>query len=410
MDCHARQPRREGPRPMKDAVIVGGGLAGAAVATQLARAGRDVVLIERTAGPTDKVCGEFFSREAETYLSAIGLSLKALGAVPISALRLCARGRVAGAPLPFEAWSLSRRIVDEALVQLAAGAGADVRRGVKVSALEPTSEGFRARLADGTAVDAGAAFLATGKHDLQGFERQSGLQNDLLAFKIHYRLSPDQTADLSRHIEILLFEGGYAGLSPVEEGRANLCLVVRRGRFTEVGQRWERLLDAICAESSHLAGRLASAAPCWAKPLALSVIPYGYLRFRSKGLWYLGDQAAVIPSFSGDGMSMALHSARLAAAIYLAGARAELFQRRLAGDVLGQMLLATGLSQALVRRPGQILIGAATRLLPSLMSVVASQTRIPSAALARALPKELTSRSGAPAPSTFVAEPQARSA
>jgi len=51
---------------------------------------------------------------------------------------------------------------------------------------------------------------------------------------------------------------------------------------------------------------------------------------RSIGLWCIGDQAAVIPSFSGDGIAIALHSARLGAECYLAGKTSSEFawQRR----------------------------------------------------------------------------------
>ena len=371
---------------MIDAVVLGGGLAGGALATLLARAGREVVLVEREAGPVDKVCGEFLSREAGLYLTSLGLDLPALGAVPIDALRLCHAGGVAAVKLPFTAWSLSRRVLDEALLGLAAAAGATLRRGLRAQGLEPLAPGpgFRARLDDGTTLDAGAAFLATGKHDLRGARRPPGLQSDLVAFKLHYRLAPRQTAELSRQVELVLFEGGYAGLSLVEEGRANLCLLVRRARLAALGQRWEQLLAAMRAESVHLDGRLAGAEPCWPRPLALAAIPYGHVRRRSEGIWHLGDQAAVIPSFSGDGMSIALHSAELAAAVYLAGSPADAFQRRLARDVTAQVLLATALSHGLVRRPGQAVLGAVARLLPGLMSTVASHTRVSDAALARA--------------------------
>ena len=46
------------------AVVIGGGPAGAAAAIHIARAGRAVTLIERNAGPTDKVCGDFLSADA----------------------------------------------------------------------------------------------------------------------------------------------------------------------------------------------------------------------------------------------------------------------------------------------------------------------------------------------------------
>jgi flavin-dependent dehydrogenase len=368
---------------MVQALVIGGGLAGSAVAIRLALEGRQVVLVEREALPVDKVCGEFLSREAALYLAALGVDLPALGAVPIRTLRLCEREHVATVRLPFAATSLSRRVLDEALLTRATLAGAQVRRGAKVNQLVAADGGYSARMDDGTHVDARQVFLATGKHDLRGHKRPSGLQDDLVAFKLHLRLSSSQTADLEQHVELVLFNGGYAGLQPIEEARANLCLVVRRKRLQESGGRWETLLAELRAESSHLDARLAGAEPCWAKPLALSAIPYGYVRRRSDGLWRLGDQAAVIPSFSGDGMSIALHSAELAAATYLAGRSANVYQQRLARDVTAQVLLATALSQGLVRGLAQAALTGIARVSPRLMATVAFHTRVSDAALAR---------------------------
>jgi flavin-dependent dehydrogenase len=370
---------------MFDALVIGGGPAGAAVATRLALAGREVVLVEREAGPADKVCGEFLSHEAGEYLAALGVDLPALGAVTIDALRLCVRDRVASVALPFAAQSLSRRVLDEALLRRAAAAGAEIRRGAKVVELTSHGGAWTARLEDGTSVEGGEAFLASGKHDLHGYKRPPGLQNDLVAFKLHWQLAPRQADALAGHVELVLFDGGYAGLQPVEGGRANLCLVVRRARLQGLGPRWRALLAAVRAESPQLDARLAGAVPCWEKPLALSAIPYGHLRRRADGLWRLGDQAAVIPSFSGDGMSIALHSAALAAETFLAGGSADAYQRALARDVTGQVLLATLLSHGLVRRPAQAALGAIARLWPRLMSTVASHTRVSDAAVARTM-------------------------
>jgi flavin-dependent dehydrogenase len=368
---------------MIEAVIVGGGPAGAATATRLARAGREVVLLEREAGPVDKVCGEFLSREAGLYLTSLGLDLGALGAVPIEAVRLATSRATAAVKLPFSAWSLSRRVLDEALLARAAAVGATLRRGQKVAELARSGEIWRVRLEGGATIEAQTAFLATGKHDLRGWKRPPGLQDDLLAFKIYYRLAEGQAKELDRHVDLVLFEGGYAGLQPVEEGRANLCLLVRRRRFAALGQRWDHLLAAIRAESTHLDARLRGAEACWARPLSLSVIPYGHVRRRADGLFRLGDQAAVIPSFSGDGMSIALHSAELAVQTYLAGLGADAFQRRLSRDVAGQVLLATGLSYGLVWGPTQAVLSATARLFPGMMAAVASHTRVSDAALAR---------------------------
>ena len=124
-------PLRRGPdQVMWDAAIVGGGPAGAAAACLLARAGRQTVLFEREAGPRHKVCGEFISVEAAAYLTSLGLDPERLGAVPIHHVRLIQGERTATATLPFPAFSLSRDVMDEALLNAAAGQGAEIRRGV----------------------------------------------------------------------------------------------------------------------------------------------------------------------------------------------------------------------------------------------------------------------------------------
>jgi flavin-dependent dehydrogenase len=368
---------------MTDALVIGGGPAGAALATRLAARGRDVLLLERTLGPTDKVCGEFLSGEAGTYLASLGLDLAQLGAVAIDTVRLCMGHRVTTVRLPFRAFSLSRRVLDEALLARAATAGATVMRGMKVSALSRDGAVWSARMVDGLELAGRSAFLATGKHDLRSHKRPAGVQDDLVAFKVHFLLGPKQAMALDLNVEVILFRGGYAGLSLIEGSLANLCLVIRRKRLLALGQRWENVLAAIRSESVHLDERLAGAIPCWTRPLALSAIPYGYLQDHADGLWRLGDQAVVIPSFTGTGISIALHSAELAASTYLCGGGPNEYQERLAHDVRRQLRLATILSRGLVQRPGQLALFLAAQMWPSLLATAASHTRVPDHALAR---------------------------
>lgn len=368
-------------RASAPAVVVGGGIAGAALAAHLARAGRAVLLVERRPGPHHKVCGEFISSEAALYLDDLDVDLLALGAVRMRAVRLAAERRVAAAPLPFPAFSLSRRVLDETLVRAAAAAGAEVRRGRAVHDIASHAGGWALALDDGSALTASQVFLATGKHDIRGWKRPAGAQHDLVAFKMHWRLSPDQAADLGAGVELALFSGGYAGLEPVEDGIANLCLVVRRKHLAALGPRWELLLAALRAASPHLDRRLAGAVACWNRPLAIASIPYGYIAARNHGPWLLGDQAAVIPSFAGAGIAIALHSARLAADIHLAGGSAAEFQVRLARDVAPQVRRATWMSRMLVHPAGQALAAGGARVAPDLLAVIARMTRIPSECL-----------------------------
>ncbi|MBP1807538.1 NAD(P)/FAD-dependent oxidoreductase [Rubellimicrobium aerolatum] len=356
-----------------EVVVVGGGLAGAAAAARLAQAGRKVVLLERTTGAHDKVCGEFLSFEAQEELAALGLDLPALGAVPIGRVAVERGTRRVEAALPFEARSLSRRVLDEALLARAAALGVEVRRGARVTGLVREGAGWAVAVDGGEAVAAWDVMLATGKHDLRGLPRPEGRQDDLLGFKAYWRLDP---GGLEGAVELHLFPGGYAGLEMVEGGRANLCLVVRQAAFVALGGRWEALLAHLLAACPGLSARLDRAEPC-GRPLAIARIPYGLVRAGSDGLWRLGDQAAVIPSFTGEGMSLALHGARLAAEAMTRGEGPGTFQARLARDVAGQVWRSTWASRAMVTPWGQALAGALT---PGLLRGALWATRIPAAA------------------------------
>jgi flavin-dependent dehydrogenase len=368
----------------KDALVIGGGLAGSALAVWLARAGRSVVLLEKTAGAHPKVCGEFLSHEALHYLARLGVDPVRMGAVPIEQVRLVNRRGRATTRLPFAALSLSRECLDQALLEEAEASGVDVLRGRRARSLTashaPDAEAIDPCWSAETEQDeeftGRQAFLATGKHDLYGWNRPVGKQKDLIAFKMHWRLGAAEHAALERHVELVLFPGGYAGLQPVESGGANLCLLVRRGVYRELGGSWAALLEHMCEYSDHLAGRLEDATPSWTRPLSLSAIPYGYVRAESEaaGLWRLGDQSAVIPSFAGEGMSIALHSAALAAKVFCAGGGALEFQRRLQSEVAGQVGLATWISRLMVSAPG--MVAGAARLWPGVLARLGESTRI----------------------------------
>jgi flavin-dependent dehydrogenase len=115
--------------------------------------------------------------------------------------------------------------------------------------------------------------------------------------------------------------------------------------------------------------------------LAISSIPYGHLAGQPFGLWCVGDQAAVIPSFTGDGMSIALHSAALATEMYLAGESAEQYNHRLHAQLNRGMSLASRLSRSMVTKAGRSLALFGLFFFPNAMRCIAASTRIPKQAL-----------------------------
>jgi flavin-dependent dehydrogenase len=356
------------------ALVIGGGPAGGVLAAHLARYGRRVILAERSPGPHDKVCGEFLSEEAARSLSELGIDLTALGAAQISAVRLHERSKSVAVELPFRACSLSRRLLDEAVLAAALSSGAELRRGVHIKSLERSGSMWLARTAGGDALLAESAFLATGKHDLRGWRRPTSC-NDLIGFKLHLRLADDQVAKLKSHVELFLFPGGYAGLTLVESNMANLCLVVTRRMFARFGG-WDLLFDSLC-DIPALGERLARSRPLISRPLAISAIPYGHVQSGSEGIWRLGDQAAVIPSFCGEGIAIALQSALLAAQHYIAGRSAEDFQRSFARRIRAQVKLTTLLSPILTHPRAQAFAVRLATLAPKLVSQIALKSRAP---------------------------------
>ena len=373
-----------------DIAIIGGGLAGASLAVQASAHGQRVLLIEREAGPHDKVCGEFLSHEALLHLRALDIDPLRLGGMPIDRVRLATGSAVADVVLPFQGVGLSRRVLDEALLARAAAGGATLRRGHAATGLDCGPDEQRVRMQDSRVITARHVVLATGKHDLRGWKRGPGRQNDLVGFKQHFRLAPDQASRLAGAVELMLFEGGYAGLQLVEDGQATLCLLIRRSRLVQLGGRWTAVLAAAGEDVPLLRQRLADAQPVQSRPLTIAGIPYGLLAPAATdpargGVWRLGDQSAVIPSFTGDGMSIALHSAALAARMLHEGRTPDRLQAAMRRDVGRQVAGAALLSLAAVRRPLQRPLVTIARFAPVLSRAIATATRIPDAALQRGL-------------------------
>ncbi|MEM8696310.1 MAG: FAD-dependent monooxygenase [Pseudomonadota bacterium] len=358
------------------ALIAGGGPAGLAAAIGLAHSGREPLLIERHAATPDLLCGGFVSWQTLETLDRLGLDRNMLGGHAVRQVALFVGAQKHIAPLPKPGVGLSRQRLDSLLLDTAAAAGADIRRGVAISAADTKG---KVRLADGDELRADALFLATGKYELRGLKRPVEKRDSDPWMGVRYRLnaSPKLQAMLDGAIEMHIFRHGYAGFLLQEDGSGNLCMAVRRSRLQEVDGDTQALLHRLCEEAPSLAVRLdGETIPADAD--AVSRIPYGWrMRTGQHGLFRLGDQAAVIPSLAGEGIGIALASGEMAARAYLKdgpGAAVD-FQRRFA-HIARRPIAIAGALKRIADHP-RIARGAMPlAALPGLVGMLGEATRI----------------------------------
>jgi flavin-dependent dehydrogenase len=348
---------------MRPPVIVGGGPAGSAAAIHLVRAGIGATLLERNAQVGDALCGGFLSWQTAKRLTGLGLDLDALDGHPIERMAIFVGDREYGALLPAPAIGLSRRSLDSALLALARREGTDVRLGTGVR----TADALQLRLDSGETLTADTLFLATGKHDLRGLSRDAAMSTDpWLGLRVRLPPSPARSRLLAHRIELHVFQGGYAGLMLQEDGSANFCLATTKRTLAARGGTPFAFMARLAASSAALAVRL-EGLPDHVD--AIGHVPYGWrARTSEPGIFRLGDQAGVIPSFAGEGIGIALASAEAAVAAWRHGGSqaAPSYQHRVAAD-LARPIGVARLITAVTSRPA-----LARALLP-----LAMRTRIP---------------------------------
>jgi flavin-dependent dehydrogenase len=351
-----------------DVAVVGAGPAGASVAALLARAGHEVVVLERSPAWRWRAGGVFASPAAHAALARIGLDVATRGrvAIAIPAMRLETPGGSVvrltygdDGSLAASAVGYDRSALDRALVALASGSGADVRPGVAVedgvlgrtSALQLRGPGphgrtrLRARLVVGA--DGQRSVVAR----LAGVARPS-LLGRRAALTFH--VTDPRTRAPTPDARMVVLDDAYCGLAPVPGGRLNVGIVL-------AGQRWRAALarDGAAATIEHVLARV-SAAPddpvVWADQPPVDAVagaaPLGHRVTRRAGEGWLlvGDAAGFLDPFSGEGLHRALVSAELAAAAVDArlrgSARAldaydrEVRRRFLAKDAVSLLVMA----------------------------------------------------------------------
>lgn len=404
-----------------DVAIAGGGPAGSVLALLLARSGRSVLLFEKSAFPRDKLCGEFLSPEAVGYLERLDLArgLGHLRPAPIVSVRFAA-GNISTHfhPLERPGWGLSRRRFDAFLLEAAGASGAVVSTSSRVRGARPAgdSEGFDLEI-DSTpggrfSIRVRALVNATGRHHppwlrqqpRPGSRRPSPAGEDdpdagsdrsaapdggkFVAFKRHLRpRDARDPGDFVRSVELFPFPDGYVGLNPVEDGRFNLCFLVRAFRLRLEGGRPERVLDFARSGNPHLEKRLRSLVPCQDRFLSASGLVYRENRGRVGApplpILSIGDSAGRIPPLCGDGISMAMRSALLAAEALSDPGKERVpwettvacYERTWRSEFGSRIRLGTFLHQALLGKHSGALLIRFARAFPGIIDWAYRRTR-----------------------------------
>jgi geranylgeranyl reductase family protein len=314
-----------------DVAVVGAGPAGCAAAITLARAGRDVTLVDRATFPRDKCCGDGLTTAALRLLEDLGLEP---AAVPswTEVAAACVRspsGRTVRFPLPAgqgQYAAIAPRIeLDAALVDQARAVGVKVHDGHRLTGARP--DGDRMTLAiDGLgSVEARFAVGADGMWS--PLRKALGLATPGYLGEWHaFRQYLTGVTGAARHSLWVWFEAdllpGYAWSFPLPDGRVNVGFGVHRdgarlGR--EMAQVWSDLL-ARPHIASALGPRVRAEAPHKAWPIPARV-DRAVLSDASGRALFVGDAACATDPLTGEGIGQALLTGRLAAdAILAAGA------------------------------------------------------------------------------------------
>lgn len=307
-----------------DAIVIGAGPAGSAVSILLAQQEYKVLLLEKSHFPRQKLCGEFITPECLTIFDRLGVRERMIeaGARLISHWKLFAPdGRGLEVPMKWiadghpHAFGLSRARMDAIMLARAREVGVDVREGFAVSSSlrrdgpltivegsGPEAEFFSARLIIDASGRQGAFQSASREAQPSGAPR-------LFGCKVHLREIPE-LSDLG---ELFFFENGYGGMSNIEEGRTNLCMLTSESVLREAKGNREKLLD-LTMRSNPAGRRRLEHAVLAGEWLGTGPIIYGRKKTPDDVL-SIGDASAFIDPFTGSGILLALKSGELAARV-----------------------------------------------------------------------------------------------
>ena len=297
---------------MKDVVIVGASVAGAATAKRLAEKGLSVQILERDAFPRRKSCGEGVFPSGVEQLRELGIHDRLLNrSSRLDSLLFELDGRVAEAPIPhpgLPALGVQRAVLDAELLDAAVTSGAELCAPVRATGLS-RAEGGRY----GAVETAGGVFPARfiiAADGLNSTLRQRAGLDSRSRREPRYGVSAHWLAPghAQRRVEVHFRPGCEVYLTPVGDGLVNAALLLSRREARRLGGR----LNLAFAEI--VAGLLPSGAEQVEAAMAMGPFPAQASGAWRQNLLLVGDAAGFYDGLSGEGISLALRSSAVAAA------------------------------------------------------------------------------------------------
>jgi flavin-dependent dehydrogenase len=300
--------------PIYDVAVIGGGLAGLCLAIKCARAHHRVILFEKEHYPFHKVCGEYVSFESSNFLLQLGLDLTSLNLPVIKKLEVSdVKGRTFAFNLPMGGFGVSRFLLDNSLYQIALANGVKVCTNSKVN--EAIFNGGIFEIWFGNRqVLAKTAVAAYGKRSNLDIrwkrpfttENKTSL-NNYIGIKYHVRGDQDVST-----IALHNFFNGYCGFSKIEDGRSCLCYLTTAENLNSCGNSIKEMEQKILCKNPRLKEIFTKADFLYKEPLAISQISFSRKSQIQDHILMTGDAAGMISPLCGNGMSMAMHAAKLA--------------------------------------------------------------------------------------------------